>query len=202
MIECTRERESCDAFIEILRKTHSEDLANELKQYNTSSGEMSLLGLSTETKIPVKKCKIPDKGSNSFSMSKNPRGKCIIINNILDGNDSFYKQSQRYRHIFEELYFKVKGIYDKNAEEMETKLKQISEDPNLINDEALILIFICHGMNEQLLGTDYNKKNNQNDKISIPSIVNIFSEERLKKIPKVFIFDCCRKSSIFNNCFS
>jgi hypothetical protein len=202
LIECTRERESCDEIIKILRKTHSEDLANELKQYNTSSGEMLLLGLSTQTKIPVKKCKIPDKGSKSFSMSANPRGKCIIINNILSENESLYGQSQRYKHIFEELYFKVKTYYDVNVKRMEKHLNQISKDPNLINDDALIVIFICHGMNEQLLGFDYFRDKNFDDKIDIPSIVNIFSEDRLRRMPKIFIFDCCRISTIFNNCFS
>jgi hypothetical protein len=202
LIEGTRERESCDAIIEILRRTHSKDLANELKQYNTSSGEMSILGLSTEAKIPVKKCKIPDKGSKSFSMDKNPRGNCIIINNILDENESLYGQSLRYKHIFEQLYFKVNPNFNVNVKEMEEDLKKISEDPNLTNDDALIVIFICHGENEQLLGIDYFRNNNKDDKIDIPSIVNIFSEERLKRMPKIFIFDCCRISSIFNNCFS
>jgi hypothetical protein len=202
LIECTREPESCDAIIEIVRKTHSEDLANELKQYNTSSGEMLLLDLSTQTKIPVKKCKIPEKRSAYFPMSANPRGKCIIINNVLNENDSLYGQSQRYKHIFEELYFKVKTYYNVNVERMEKHLKQISKDPNLINDNALIVIFICHGMNEQLLGFDYFRDNNKDDKIDIPSIVNIFSEQTLRKMPKIFIFDCCRISTIFNSCFS
>ncbi len=198
----THKRASCKEIIKILREIHSEDLAIQLEQYNTSSGEMSLLDLSTETKIFVKKCKVPDIDTKSFAMDKNPRGKCIIINNVLNESDSLYGQSQRYKHIFQELHFKVKTYYNANVDRMEKYLKQISEDPNLINDNALIVTFICHGENEQLKGFDYFRDNNKDDKIDIPSIVNIFSEERLRKMPKVFIFDCCRISSIFNNCFS
>jgi len=122
----------------LLRSLGQTEVADELEKYNTSPGRMEI---TTEVMIKVTQAKASIKGSNIYPMTKNPRGKCIIINNIPE----LFKESKRFEYIFKQLYFSVLPI-DENkeltAEEIRKTLKNLAEDKNLAKDEAFLVMII------------------------------------------------------------
>ena len=71
-------RSTCEEVIKLLRSSGQEKAAKELEKYNTSPGPMKM---SVNDVITVCEAKAEMKGTLYYQMSKNPRGKCIIINN-------------------------------------------------------------------------------------------------------------------------
>ncbi len=124
--------------VNLLRSLGQTEAADELEKYNTSPGRMEV---TTKVEIEVTQVKAEIKGSKSYSMTKNPRGKCIIINNIPD----LFKESQRFEYIFKTLYFSVQSI-DENKEltavEIRNRLKSLAEDRSLAKDEAFLVMII------------------------------------------------------------
>jgi len=187
-----------------LRLSGQTDAANELQLYNTSPGHIQV---STEIVIPVTPAKAEMKGTLYYQMSINPRGKCIIINNIvkyfnnnLMENAELYKESKRFESIFTQLHFDVEPINSTvgmNAKAIRDKLESISRNRSLDKDEAFVLIIISHGRDEKVLGYDACQGKDDNDVIKISEIVDIFSETKcpaLRRKPKLFFFNCCRNS--------
>jgi hypothetical protein len=122
----------------LLRSLGQTEAADELEKYNTSPGRMKI---TTEVKIKVTQAKASIKGSNIYPMTKNPRGKCIIINNIPE----LFKESQRFQYIFKELFFDVEPIEntcEMTAQQISDKLKSVAEDKRLAKDEAFLVMII------------------------------------------------------------
>jgi hypothetical protein len=194
--------------VRLLRSLGQTEAADELKKYNTSPGRMKI---TNEVEIKVTQGKAPFIGSNIYSMTKNPRGKCIIINNIRE----LFKESQRFEYIFKELYFDVepiKNTCEMTAQQISDKLESVAKDKSLTKHEALLVIVISHGEDEKVLG--YNacreledEMFDESDVIKISEIVDIFAENKctaLRQTPKMFFFNCCRISKsdfkiLFNN---
>jgi hypothetical protein len=124
--------------VHLLRSLGQTEAADELEKYNTSPGRMKI---TTEVEIKVNQAKAEIKGTLYYPMTKKPRGKCIIINNIPE----LFKESQRFECIFEELYFSVQSI-DENkeltAEEILNRLKSLAKDKSLSKDEAFLVMII------------------------------------------------------------
>ncbi len=122
-----------------MRSLGQTEAADELEKYNTSPGRMEV---TTKVEIEVTQVKAEIKGSKSYSMTKNPRGKCIIINNIPD----LFKESQRFEYIFTELYFSVQSNRTENkgltAVEIRERLESLAEDKSLAKDEAFLVMII------------------------------------------------------------
>ena len=165
LLELTRERATCEAIVQILRDCGQNEVADSLEKYNTSPG---LMNLSTEVEIKVVKRTAPRLGeSNTYTLIKNPRGKCIVINNVEEqqspdvydekGNYIFTpkglkRDSIRFENTFTQLYFKVQVLTKLSSEQMKEQLTQISRDESLENDEAFVLIVISHGQDKNVLG--------------------------------------------------
>ncbi len=124
--------------IHLLRSLGQTEAADELEKYNTFPGRMKI---TNEVEIKVIQAKAPSVGSDTYRMTKNPRGKCIIINNIPE----LFKESQRFQYIFKELYFSVQSI-DENkgltAEEIRNKLESLAKDKSLAKDDAFLVMII------------------------------------------------------------
>jgi hypothetical protein len=201
LLELTKTRKSCEVIIKLLKKTgHKQELINLMESFNKSPGLLDIWNLSTNTNIYVEKANIPtsEVESGLYKMDKKPRGKCIIINN----EPYLYRESQRFEHIFNELYFDVKSFFYKNVDWIEKYLTEKSKDYNIVHDDALVVVVITHGEDEKVLGYDAileSKKEEpcletyQNDQMMISSVVNIFKD--FIRIPIIFIFDCCRIST-------
>jgi hypothetical protein len=84
-------------------------------------------------------------------MTKKPRGKCIIINN----EPKLLNESKRFEFIFKELFFDVEPIentFKITAQEIRDKLESVAKDKKLKKHEALLVMVISHGEDEQVLG--------------------------------------------------
>jgi hypothetical protein len=92
----------------------------------------------------------------------------------------------------------------------------LSKDKSLSKHDALVVTILSHGSNGKIFGYNSCEKSDENNSISISEIdnsreisdenifismsdiVNIFSDENciaLRQAPKLFFFDCCRKST-------
>jgi hypothetical protein len=138
LLELTRERDTCNAIIDLLRETAQKEAAKELQKYNTSSGLLDISKLSSEEKIGVNRAIHSAVGSRPYPMSRKPRGKFVIVNNIPD----LQKESKRFQHVFNELYFTPIAFENLSANQIENELKKISNDPSLENDNAFVFMII------------------------------------------------------------
>ena len=169
--ELTRERSSCDALVQVFKDAGQEDLANKLNDYNTSKGDWPL---SLEIELNVTPKTTPDNDSNCYNdLTRNPRGKCVIINNveaqqypdivdrwgqIIFKPKGLRNETLRFQNIFRQLFFDVivltEGTNGLTAQEIRRQLTQISKDPTLEKDKAFVLIIISHGQNESVYGSN------------------------------------------------
>jgi hypothetical protein len=62
--------------VHLLRSLGQTEAADELEEYNTSPGRMKF---TNAVEIEITKVKAEMKGTLYYSMTKKPRGKCIII---------------------------------------------------------------------------------------------------------------------------
>jgi hypothetical protein len=208
LLEFTRLRSTCEEMVHLLRSLGQTDAADELEKYNTSPGRMEI---TTEVEIKVTQVKAEIKGTLFYPMTKNPRGKCIIINN----EPKLLNESKRFEFIFKKLFFDVEPIestFKMTAQQISDKLKSVAKDKKLAKHEALLVMVISHGEDEKILG--YNacreledEMFDESDVIKISEIVDIFAEKKcmaLRQTPKMFFFNCCRLSKsdikiLFNN---
>jgi hypothetical protein len=107
----------------------------------------------------------------------------VIINNM---TGKLNKESLRFKNIFEQLFFEVEIFNNYTASEMKTELVKIAKTVK----DSLIVMIISHGHNENVFGYD---------KEDLP-IADIFSDTNcsgLKRKPKLFFFNRCRRSNSF-----
>jgi len=138
LLEFTRLRSTCEEMVHLLRSLGQTDAADELEKYNTSPGRMEI---TTEVEIKVTQVKAEIKGTLFYPMTKNPRGKCIIINN----EPKLLNESERFGYIFKELFFDVEPIEntcEMTAQQISDKLKSVAEDKRLAKDDAFLVMII------------------------------------------------------------
>jgi hypothetical protein len=202
-LEFTRSRFTCARIVEFLVKSQSIrnlQAAQFLSECNTSQGVIPFNNVMT-TKSPMI-------GTLFYQMTKKPRGKCLIINNLIkfiDGTniidetaaENLWRESERFKNVFEQLYFEVELINNINTTDMKNKLINTSQDKTLSENDAFIFIIITHGEKENILGYDACQGLNGTDFMRIKDIVDLFSENKcpnLRAKPKLFFFICCRIS--------
>jgi len=130
---------------------------------------------------------------NRYSMNTNPRGKCIIINNI----DELEQESERFKYVFEYLYFEVKLMNCLSADQILTELESIVKDESLASDQGLTVMIISQGANEEVSGAESFNKRNSNNSIKISRIFEIFADNNcpnLKHVPKLLFINCLSDS--------
>jgi hypothetical protein len=101
LLEFMRYRNTCGEMIDLLRSTAQTDAANELEVLNITPGPMQVTN-EVFLKVNHSKCEC----SLVYSMTKKPRGKCIVFNKIPE----LFKESQRFESIFIQLYFDVEPV--------------------------------------------------------------------------------------------
>ena len=139
----------------------------------------------------------PPEQLKSYEMNRNPRGKCIIVNNI-----EFEDRHDLCRHgadvdenalvtLFQGLSFNVETRQNLKLDEL-LNLAKTAAKGNHEESDAFFFIMMSHGGdNDKLLCKDLLK-------VSVEDIMFHFKAERCKKLaekPKVFIFQACRGSS-------
>jgi hypothetical protein len=125
--------------------------------------------------------------SGPYSMTKQIRGYCVLINNYFTVGT--YKEMQRFRNIFYQMHFEV--IMKKNLDKQDLlrTLRIISQDPKLETHDAFMFMIIAHGNNnKEVYGFDRQS-------VRINTIMEMFNNEEcrfLRNKPKCFFFNCCR----------
>ncbi len=210
----TEGRENFKIFIEILRKFKMDNLVKRISVYNDPPARLSITYDQCHLYVNVTDSPKTD-NSKYFKMDKEKRGKCIIINNLADHKIT---DADLFGNIFEQLHFTVEKWENKTAKELKKNLEILSKNKDLLADDALVIMLISHGCDENILGINNCRKVDKeewesfkankdkkalkkdveldkDDIIPISEIVDIFSEEKckyLEKKPKIFFFNCCR----------
>ena len=226
-----RDRETCDAITQLLEEVGLGDQARQLKKFNTSSGPMKL---TNNVELEVKVRPSPSiTQSGQVALLKEIRGPCIIINNVEEAQEPPYydhgqkitpiglkKETERFKYMFGKyLLFNVKVFTKLSAKQIKEKLTEISKDPTLKNEEAIVLIVISHGQNEAVLGynacealrrikfkeiishSDIKEALQviESDQVHIKELNDIFSEENCSlksaQSARLLYYICCREKN-------
>jgi hypothetical protein len=133
--------------VDILRKSGQQKSADELEKFNISPSPWIL---SLDIELEVIKSQTLKSGSKWFRMESIPRGKCIIINNLVDNGNM---DSLRFNSVFKQLGFDVEyeNCYNMSANKIMERLSYLSKEDRLKNDDALIVMIISHGQEEEIL---------------------------------------------------
>lgn len=140
-----------------------------------------------QDKLTLLSGKNPGSMSNAYSMDKDVRGICLLVNNYFTLGT--YLEMERFRNIFHQLRFKVIMKKNLNAENIFLDLLTISKNPDLLEHNAFIFMIITHGTeNEEILGFDGKP-------LKIEYLTKLFDSEECKFLqnkPRLFFFNCCR----------
>ena len=156
--------------------------------------------LPTEVKLP---------NTRNYAMTKKPRGKAIIINNL--PND-VKLEAFRFEHIFQQLLFEPELHTCLSTRQINFMLKTIANDLEVRSkkesrDDAIIVMIITHGEGEMITGIEHPNFadpdaqvfKDSSDIMSIDEIVDIFA--KVEDIIKMFFFTCCREGRFeFKSC--
>lgn len=129
-----------------------------------------------------------------YKMTSNPRGPCLIINNIDFEGDIFPtrkgsdQDAQRFDTIFKQLGFKVIMTRNQTADQMRQTFKQVARKCRPEHDSLFVFIF-SHGSEHGIYGTDGMEVDLENE------IFACFDNHNCKAMigkPKVFVIQACR----------
>ncbi|XP_071111908.1 caspase-3-like [Haliotis cracherodii] len=151
----------------------------------------------SDVEVPLAALSIQSSGDRCYKMTSDPRGLCVILNNVhfdheqgdLDRHAAA-GANERLKTLFENLKFVVWSHADKRAEE----IKKIFEDAGKHMDDNVdidcFVVFISsHGREGVIYSTDLKM-------ICIKDIARQFRPDKcptLKGKPKLFFIDACRK---------
>ncbi|RWS10518.1 caspase-8-like cysteine peptidase [Dinothrombium tinctorium] len=128
-----------------------------------------------------------------YKMNSDPKGYCIIINNVKFKNSpprcSSLKDAERLKKIFKGFGFKVEVNDDLKAEQMEQCLRNVLDrKEELEKHNALVFIVLTHGGAGHVLGTDEKP-------VDVIKFWQMFDSNVYPSLcgkPKVLVFQCCR----------
>ena len=170
-------------------------LAERLKGFNTSPGRQIYGNEISLPVVPVLSSEVNHRTTRDYPMTKNPRGKAVIINVV---PNEVHFEAHRFYHIFEQLLFEPQLHFSLTTNQIICELTTIAND--LADrgwekrDQALIVMIITHGRDEKVLGANhpYCGGNDPADIRPIHEIVDLFAN--VKGTAKMFFFTCCRIS--------
>ena len=200
LLELTKNRESCDRVIEFLANSGDQqnaDLAKLLQVFNTSPGRQDYGNEIYLPVVPVLQSDVQVTPSGDYFMTKNPRGKAIIIN-VVPKEVQF--EAQRFYLIFKQLFFEAQMFWSLTTNQIIGQLTKLAKD--LVDkgwerrDQGLIVMIITHGRDEKVCGANHPacKGTDPTDIRPIHEIIDLFAN--VKGTAKMFFFTCCRNSKI------
>ncbi|XP_077535219.1 uncharacterized protein LOC144147059 isoform X2 [Haemaphysalis longicornis] len=145
-------------------------------------------------KSEVSKAKIPVFAEEVYRMENNPRGMCIIINNVnfhdhqkpRDGSDI---DADKMKSLFTNLYFEVTVNTNLTAQDMLNVLSNAAKAEQQRTADCLIVILMSHGSNDTIEGTDSKCLRLRNQ---VYGLFNNANCPALKGKPKLFFVQACR----------
>ncbi len=136
------------------------------------------------------------KDGDVYNMTSRPRGICLIIDNHeFNGCDLSFRtgsraDADRLFNVFNQLGFDVFRYVNQTVAQMETLLKRLSINPELANHDALAVIILSHGKDDEIYGTDGGL-------IAVADILSLFNNINCRLMinkPKMFFLSACRGS--------
>lgn len=135
-----------------------------------------------------------------YKMSSEPRGTCIIINNMdFDREQSKEERkgsdldAQRMKSLFTQLHFSVTVKTNLTALDMKSFLRKAAEPEKHRDADCLVVILLSHGNENAIEGTDGNMLDLRNE---IYSLFNNTNCPTLKEKPKLFFVQACRGDKV------
>ncbi|XP_013416922.1 caspase-3, partial [Lingula anatina] len=129
---------------------------------------------------------------DTYQNFSKPKGRAVIINNVLFGGDKDRKGSEKdatqLQRLFEKLNYKVVTHSDLTAEKMLVTLKEESKLSDHEAYHSFVLIILSHGAKGVVYGTDWNE-------LSLPVIIELFNGTNcpfLVNKPKLFFIQACQ----------
>ena len=199
LVQFTKEREPAKYLAHVLNQLGHTKIAKLIDEFNRTE---DLYPYTAEAEIEVKLKDVSRSGTtNCFTMDRIPRGVCGIVLN----EPSLRAEANQLVHIFERFGFIVRLWIYKTAEEITQLFRETAVETVKYNYNAVVLMTICHGEDEMILGKygQLDPKDNYydpKDKVDILQLIDIFSSVNCPSLihkPKVLIFNCCRMSMYF-----
>ncbi|XP_077535224.1 uncharacterized protein LOC144147061 isoform X2 [Haemaphysalis longicornis] len=136
----------------------------------------------------------PKLTSDVYRMRQNPRGRCIIINNVnfdgpLEDREGSELDADCMKTLFTQLHFNVTVASNLTRDEMKDLLRRVSKAESHRFADCLVVILMSHGEERFIYGSDGEKLHLRND------VYRTFNNEEcpaLKKKPKIFLVQACR----------
>lgn len=140
--------------------------------------------------IPAKEWK---RGDDVYPMERNPRGRCLIIN-----NHNFTDQKARrtgsqvdvhnIKQLFTELHFECEVRSDLTAKGMKDWLSRKAQEEQQKAADCLVVVLMSHGDKDTIYGVDHKP-------LPLESIYAQFNNKNcpsLQRKPKLFFVQACR----------
>lgn len=148
------------------------------------------MSFSTLRVVPAVQFKL---GPEVYSMTKNPRGTCIIINNTpLDlhapGMVGSELDVQRIEALFRQLHFQVTIKSNVSADETRQLLRDASKAESQADAECLVVVLIFPGKENTIYGSDGEVVHLEHD------VYQCFNNENCPALigkPKIFFVQSC-----------
>ncbi|XP_015782014.1 caspase-7 [Tetranychus urticae] len=151
------------------------------------------VGLRPENQCIVKVDGEMKQGENIYEVKSNPRGFCLIVNNIdfeiFDQRLSAEEDGVFLASIFEQLGFAMNYFKNMSASDIEAVFQKYSKMEELKEHDALVCVIMSHGLKSDLIvGSDglYVRLE------TLLSYFNNFNCPYLMNKPKLFFIQACR----------
>ncbi|XP_076315214.1 caspase-2-like isoform X2 [Tachypleus tridentatus] len=132
-------------------------------------------------------------GPDCYKMSSQPRGYCLIINNVLFQNIlseryGSYEDARKLDIVFHEFGYEVTFLSDRTAQEILGLVKEFSEKQEHNQVDSCVVIILSHGNYNTIYGSDV-------EKVQLDTILNFFNNDNCPQLhgkPKMFFIQACQ----------
>lgn len=160
------------------------------REHNKSARKLST---SSRPRLVVAQAKDFMSGDKIYPMTRNPRGLCIIINNIYFFHDpprlGAKVDGENMKNLFEALHFLVDYREDLTAHDMKKMFREAAKTKAHRNAECFVVILMSHGTNGKIKGVDGEDVDLLYDVFRRFNNVNC---PDLQGKPKIFFIQACR----------
>ncbi|XP_077535208.1 uncharacterized protein LOC144147054 isoform X3 [Haemaphysalis longicornis] len=133
-------------------------------------------------------------GPKIYSMTRNPRGRCIILNNVhFDSHSESREGSEldvdRMHALFTQFHFEVTIESNLSAMDMKAILEGVSKEESQKDADCLVVILMSHGKEGTIYGSDGEEVHLEPD---VYGPFNNCNCRTLQGKPKLFFIQACR----------
>ncbi|KAH6932601.1 hypothetical protein HPB50_008022 [Hyalomma asiaticum] len=150
------------------------------------------VGEASDSELQVVPARELKHGDDVYTMVRQPRGMCIIINNNFDGSDYQRDGSEhdvrRMQALFKAFHFNCVVHRDLKASDMRKTLMEAAQSKDHDGAECLVVILMSHGELDMIYGEDWQL-------LHLEDIYSLFGNKHcpaLQGKPKVFFIQACR----------